>query len=457
MKKIYFFAFILLNLLNSCSSDSPEANDLTASFTLSATTVNVGDDIKVTNKSTSSKEIVSYTFNFGNETSSTEKEPTFYYPRAGEYNVKLVIKDSNGNVATSTIKVTVTEENSFLLTNQLVGGSDVYPIEIGIYDNKIFYTESYRSVTTSTPSYYRHVEFDDAARTFNTKIITEKNGNSGHAQTTFLSNGKKLVNVIQSMPSYLGSIETEFNADWSLIQSYSNSQIIYGSVKNNDQYLFYGAYEKNPAIEIRNSEGKLVSRKTYEGTIKNAFIGSLIKTGTTYVAFGGKYETSTTGPFQNYKPLVLFLNENLEITSQKTFDTSTLKDIVLDFNGLNGAFKIIKLSNGNLALYSHNELRIATAQGEELKLIKLSNNGNIQSLIEIDNGFIASSFQRLEKFDNNGNVLKSISYPGFYNPGFVKKGDLYYFAAGCGTSYQNISVAEIKIGAVDSNLNFKKI
>jgi hypothetical protein len=115
------------------------------------------------------------------------------------------------------------------------------------------------------------------------------------------------------------------------------------------------------------------------------------------------------------------------------------------------------LTNGNLALYSHNELRITTGQGDELKLIKLSNTGNIQGIIEIENGFIASSFQRLEKYDNSGNVLKSISYPGLYNSGFVKKGDLYYFAAGCGSSYENISVLEIKLGAVDANLNFKKI
>lgn len=457
MKKIYFFAFILSSLLNSCSSDTTEENNLAATFTLSATTVNVGDDIKVTNTSTSSKEIISFNFNFGNETSSTEKEPTFYYSRPGEYNVKLVIKDVNGTVATSTIKVTVTRENSLLLTNQLVGGSDVYPIEIGLHDNKIFYTESYRSVTTSTPSYYRHVEYDEATKAFSTKIIAEKNGNSGHSQTTYLDNGNKIVNIIQSMSYYVGSIEAEFSADWGPVQSNSSSSTIYGSIKNNDQYYFYGSYGNNPAIEIRNKDGKLVSRKTYESVLKNAFIGNLIKTGTTYIAFGGKYEKSTSSPFTNYKPLVLFLNENFEITSQKTFETSTLKDIVLDWNSFNGSFKTIKLTNGNLAFYSHNELRITTAQGDELKLIKLENNHHINGLIEVDNGFIASVFQKLQKYDNNGNLVKSVDYPGFNNSGFVKKGDLYYFAAGCGTSYQNISIFEIKLGAVDSNLVFKKI
>ncbi|PAM92245.1 hypothetical protein B4N84_25920 [Flavobacterium sp. IR1] len=456
MKKIYFFTFILLNLLSSCSSDSSEEeNKLVATFTLSATTVNVGDDIKVTNTSTPGNEIISYSFNFGNETVSTEKEPTFYYSRPGDYNVKLVIKNANGTVATSTIKVTVTEENPFLVKNEVVGGSDVYPIEIGIHDNKIFYTEAYRSVIASSTRYYRHVEYDEATKTFDTKIITEKYGNSGHAETIYLDNGHKIVNVIQSNSSYIGSIESEFTADWNITQSNSTSGTIYGSVKNHDQYYFYGSYDKSPAIEIRNNEGKFVSRKTYENTIQNGFIGNIIKTGNTYVAFGGKYETSSTSAFTNYKAFLLFLNENLEITSQKTFDTSTLKDPTLNWNALNSSLKVIKLTNGNLALYSHSELRLTTAGGDEL--IKLPNSANVERIIEIENGFIAARFQKLEKYDNNGNILKSISYPGFINSGFVKKGDLYYFAAACSTSYQGYSVYEIKLGAVDANLTFKKI
>lgn len=464
MKKIYFFTFILLNILSSCSSDSPgeEKNNLVAAFTLSATKVNIGDDIKVTNNSTSDKEIVSYSFNFGDETVSTEKEPTFYYSRAGNYTVRLVIKDANGTVATSFISVTVSEENTFLLKNPLPEGSSVFPIEIGIHDNKIFYTEAYSSVKPSTNSYYRHVEYDAATKTFDTKIISEKVVNSGHAQTTYLNNGNILVNIIQSMSYYIGSSESEFSADWNSIQSNSTSGTIHGSLKNNDQYYFYGSYSKNPAIEIRNNEGKFVSRKTYESTIQNAFIGNLIKTGNTYVAFGGKYETSTTSEFTNYRPLVLFLNENLEITSQKTFDKSTIKDMQAeqDWNSFNGSFKVIKLTNGNLALYSHNELRVTTAEGEELKLIKMPTSSagtGVQSIIETENGFIASGFQKLEKYDNSGNVVKSISYAGSFNGGFAKKGDLYYFVIAIDTSYENFSIREVRLGAVDANLTFKKI
>lgn len=458
MKKIYIFTFILLNLLTSCSSDNEEGNKLQAVINLSATTVSVGDEIKVINLSTSSAEIASYEFNFGNNETSTEKEPTFYYSRPGQYDVRLTIKDVNGATSSTTLRVTVAENISFLVENQNPGGSDAFAIETGIYDNKIFYTEAIRYVTTLTPSYYRHIEYDETSKTFTTKLIAEKTYNSGRAHTTFLSNGNKIVTFVESLSGSISLKEAELNSTWASVRLDNYSNTIYGSLKNNDQFLFYGSYDKNPAIEVRNSAGQFVSRKTYETQIKNAFIGDLIKTGTTYVAFGGKYEASTTNDFMNYKPLILFFNENLELTSQKTFETGYLGIRLKTWNDLNGSFKIRKLSNGNLAAYSHDEVRITTAQGEELQLISLNEiNTSIQGLIEVENGFIISRSIKLEKYDNSGKLLKSISYGGFSNSGFVKKGDLIYFAASCGYPFENYSVSKTVIGAVDSNLVFKKI
>ncbi|WP_409415378.1 PKD domain-containing protein [Flavobacterium sp. PS2] len=459
MKKIYFFTFILLNLLNSCSSnDDSEKNKLTASFKLSATKVNIGDEIKVTNLSTSSAEIASYTFVFGNNVKSTEKEPTFYYSESGEYTVSLTIIDVNGAASSTSIKVSVTNENSLLVENKNPGGSDTYPLEIGIHDNKIFYTEAIRSVLTSNSSFYRHLEYDDVTRTFTTKVIAQKGINSGHAQTIFLNNGNKIVTFVESI-NYIGHKEVELNSDWNSIRADNYSyKTIYGSLQNNDQYYFYGSYSQNPAIEIRNSAGQFVSRKTYENTLKNAFIGNLIKTGNTYIAFGGKYDTSQTEAFTNYKPILLFLNENLEITNQKIFETGNLKKVGQSWNNLNGSFIVRKLTNGNLVLYSHNELRITTDQGEQLNVITFQNSDSyIQGLIEVENGFIVSSAYKLEKYDNNGTLIKSVRYQGSGNSGFVKKGDLIYFAAGYGASYENYSLNKAALGAMDSNLNFKKI
>lgn len=455
MKKIYFFAFILLNVLNSCSSDTSEETKLVAAFNLSSTIVNIGDEIKVTNLSTSEKEIVSYSFNFGNDETSTEKEPTFYYSQAGNYYVKLIITDIDGKVASHTVRLIVTEENSFLLENQTTVDADVTSLEIGIHDNKIFYTEVYRPILTSGSQFYRNVQYDDVTKTFTTKIIADRITNSGHTQTTFLNNGNRIVTMVESL-NYLGGREAELSSDWSPIRLVSG-QTTYGSIPNNDQFYFYGASNYNPSIEIRNSAGQLVSKKTYENVLKNAFIGDLIKTGNTYVGFGGKYEKSTTNEFQNYKPILLFFNENLELTSYKVFENSSLHNSVNRWNNLNGSFNLVKLSNGNLAVYSHDELRITTALGEEVKLIKFKDSTNLQSLIEVEGGVIVSSTRKLEKYDNTGNLTKSTSYIGSFNTGFVKKGDLIYFATTYSTSYQNYSLYKIKLGAIDSNLVFKKI
>lgn len=460
MNKIYFFAFILLSFLSSCSSsDSPEVQKPVALFTLTSTKFNVGDDIKITNSSTSPVQIVSYAFDFGNNTSSTEKEPTFYYSSVGNYNIKLTIKDANGAVASTTLQVTISDGNSLLVENQNPGGSDTYPLEIGIHDNKIFYTEAFRSVLVSNSSFYRHLEYDDVTKTFTTKVIAEKVVNSGHAKTTFLNNGNKIITFAESI-NYIGLKETELGSEWNSIRldNYTH-KTIYGSLQNNDQYLFYGSYNQDPAIEIRNNAGEFVSRKTYESTLKNAFIGDLIKTGNTYIAFGGKYDaSSSSNAFVNYRQLILFLDENLEITGQKTFDTGGLSTLGQSWNNLNSSFTVRKLSNGNLAMYSHDALRITNAQGEEVQIVTFDNSRSyIQGLIEVENGFIVSNGFKLEKYDNTGKLVKSVSYRGFGVSGFVKKGDLIYFAAGCSSSFGDFSVNTTVLGAIDSNLNFKKI
>ncbi|MCC9018052.1 PKD domain-containing protein [Flavobacterium lipolyticum] len=458
MKKILLLSFILLNLLNSCSSDNSETVKPIASFTLSATIVNIGDEIKVTNTATAGAEIVSYTFNFGNDITSTEKEPTFYYSKPGQYSVSLVVKDANGLSTTNTIGVTVNNLYSFPTQNPITtnNDTDVFPIEIGVYENKIFYTEGYRTILTSSPQLYRHVAYDETTKTFTTKMVAQKMANSGHSHTTFLNNGNKIVTMVESL-NYIGGREVELNSNWEFIKFGNSGQITYGSIQNNNQYYFYGSYAENPSIEIRNNAGQIISRKTYENTLKNAFIGHLIKTGNTYVAFGGKYAPSTTDAFMNYKPLILFLNENLEITNQKIYETGSLNTSLKEWNNLNGFYKVINLTNGNLALYSHNELRITSPQGEELKLIRFNGSGNIQGLIEVDNGFIVSSARKIEKYDNLGNLTKSISSEGTNHSDFVKKGNVIYFAIARPDLYQNYSLYKVRLGAIDSNLTYHKL
>jgi parallel beta-helix repeat protein len=71
-------------------------------------TVNVGDTVTFdAGSSTDNVGIVSYEWDFGDETSGTGKTTTHEYTNAGTYTVTLTVKDAAGNEATDTMVVTV--------------------------------------------------------------------------------------------------------------------------------------------------------------------------------------------------------------------------------------------------------------------------------------------------------------------------------------------------------------
>lgn len=458
MKKNYLLLLIVLSFLVACTDDSGNEQKTVASFILKSTQFNVGDDIKITNTSKSDSEIVSYLYDFGNETSSTEKEPTIYYSKPGEYIIKLTIKDSNGNTQTSSAKVIVNLDDSYFIDT---GGSidtESIPLEIGIKDGKIFITDIHKNINSKY--YFRHVTYSVESYLISYYQFLEKEYNSGRASTTFLDNGNKIINVTQTADSYIWGYN-EINVaknGYNFTEQMHGQKVFYGSLPDKDQYFFYGASGNYPSIEIRNSSGEFNGINQYS-VIENGFIGDLIKNGNTYIAFGGKFDRSSdnTSDFINYQPMMLLFDENLILTGQKTFQFSTLSEKPKKWNDLNGNFTIRKLSNSNFALYSHDNLIIASSTGEMLKTIKVFNsNINTNSLITVEDGFIISTYKQLEKYDNNGNILKTIASKGIQTPGFVKKGDLIYFASAYNSSYNNLPTIRTFFGSIDSNLNYKR-
>lgn len=457
MKKTYLLIVIILSFIVACTNDSENEQKTVASFTLKSTQFNVGDDIKITNTSKSDSEIVSYLYDFGNETSSTEKEPTIYYSEPGEYTIKLTIKDRNGKTKTSSTKVIVTLDDSYFIDT---GGSidtESIPLEIGIKDGKIFITDIHKNINSKY--YFRHVTYSVENYLISYYQFLEKEYNSGRASTTFLNNGNKTINIIQTSDSYLwgyNEINVAKNGYNFTGQMYSK-KVFYGSLPDKDQYYFYGISGNYPSIEVRNSSGEFNGLKQYS-TIENGFIGDLIKNGNTYIAFGGKFDQSTdnTADFINYQHMLLFFDENLALTGQKTLQFSTLSEKPKKWNDLNGNFTIRKLTNGNFALYSHDNLIIISATGEMLKTIKVFNNINTNSLIAVEDGFIISTYKQLQKYDNSGNILKTVASKGIQTPGFIKKGDLIYYASAYNSSYNNLPTIRTFFGAIDSNLNYKK-
>jgi len=84
------------------------SGELQADFTFSPTQPQVGQVVRFTDKSVSRKGTVnSWRWDFGDGATSTAQNPTHSYSRSGKYNVKLTVKDDQGNSDSITKEITV--------------------------------------------------------------------------------------------------------------------------------------------------------------------------------------------------------------------------------------------------------------------------------------------------------------------------------------------------------------
>ncbi len=86
---------------------SPTA--LTADFSFSPAQPEVNQTIQFTDKSTGGGNINSWSWDFGDNATSTVQNPTHKYTRSGNYTVKLTVKDDQGTTNTVSKTVTVLE------------------------------------------------------------------------------------------------------------------------------------------------------------------------------------------------------------------------------------------------------------------------------------------------------------------------------------------------------------
>ncbi len=84
----------------------------TASFTTSATEAEVGVEITFTSTSTDpdTADTLTCSWNFGDNTTSTEVNPKHTYDSAGTYTVTLTVDDGNGGTDTYTTEITIKEK-----------------------------------------------------------------------------------------------------------------------------------------------------------------------------------------------------------------------------------------------------------------------------------------------------------------------------------------------------------
>lgn len=160
-KLLSLVGFMALIALMSCSKDDTKPKP-TASFTVSKTSALVGEEIQFTNTSVNS---TSYTWSFGDGTTSTEESPKKTYSASGVFTVTLAVM-GEGGTASATQDITVTAATIYFMDSSdeilgklvLDGSGTVTTIKdlagmsgVGIaYDaasNKIFTSDFYDADT----------------------------------------------------------------------------------------------------------------------------------------------------------------------------------------------------------------------------------------------------------------------------------------------------------------------
>lgn len=109
MKKLQYILFCAiafsLLILSACKKDETQTNSLTACFSTGNP-----NDLYIRNTitfSSCSQNAVTYSWNFGDGTTSTLQNPTHAFDTTGIFTVTLVVTDNNSNTNTYTQKITI--------------------------------------------------------------------------------------------------------------------------------------------------------------------------------------------------------------------------------------------------------------------------------------------------------------------------------------------------------------
>ncbi len=465
MQKLLLFT--LLFAFISCTEEDIPEEIVTSCFEVSKTNVRVGEEIQITN---CSKGAVEYKYIFGNGKTSTERAPSISYDVGGDYAIELEVKAESGKVHFSQKIISVDSiENNYLYPTSILGDT-FFPIEFGFDDGKFFYIEASWNGLTGARNVYNYREIDQSYNFLDKKFLADRLYNGSRASITNLSNGGRIVSIVRSLTDRIGVKEVRLGENWdnAAIGNYL-WKVTHGSLAVDNKYIHYGAHRildsgnpdfslyKSPSIEIRNDLGEILERKTYY-EIEQGFIGDLIKVGDGYIGFGGVTDPLTFSTFENYRPLVVFLDANFELTSHRIYSNTDVSNKIVSFNELNGSYHIIQLTNNNLVLYSHNEFRIIDSNGNELMKETFPNKGNIQGLLSLgDKGFVLTTPDHMKKFDLNGSLIKSLRFNGEYTPRLLLNNNNIFFVSGYSTTDlfegSGYSVIKIFFGAVDMDLN----
>ncbi len=147
-KSGYFYPTLTVTDQDGCTSSAGgsalQVNGPNADFMPSASLIPPGGDVWFYNYTTETGGYPTYLWDFGDNTNSTEDNPSKNYPNKGIYTVKLLVKDDNGcsDSAKKQIKVSSVSA-SFTFTTSFVNNSGCPPVIARFTNTSVNATSSY--------------------------------------------------------------------------------------------------------------------------------------------------------------------------------------------------------------------------------------------------------------------------------------------------------------------------
>lgn len=459
MKKYYFLG-ISLFLVLACSKDAMEPINenpgeevaLQACFEISSLTLNVGEMLQITN---CSEGATSYLFDFGNGKTSEAENPSINFGEGGTYTILLTITNDKEETATFSKSVTVQVVEALYLFPEIPEGFTGFPLETGInpVTGNIYSIEIYQDNTGPLGSKFYYREFDENYMYAST-YIADKPYNSASAFMNIYPDGDKNFVFARTLGGLYGTQEVNYNSTWAFINAINDaSSHSYGFLQSGSNYLYYGTQEDagifKASVEARNSSGDSFEVVLHNFGPADAMIGDMIAVTDGYIAFGAVFTKNVSLPYvSNYKPLLIFMDASLNVTSHVIFEDTELTSQVSSFNDLNGSYHLEQLSSGALVMYANGELLVTDATGNTVSSTFFSDTENNQALVALDDSFIISTDLYLRKYNASGAVLNEIKYNGNYMPELLKIENTLFFVAG----YDVESEVKLFYGACDFDL-----
>ncbi|WP_299157859.1 PKD domain-containing protein [uncultured Eudoraea sp.] len=462
MKKIYFL-IILAAFFTSCSKDTspsepdnPDPNSkLVACFEMSKEILLVGENLQISNCSVGA---IAYSYNLGNGETRTEENPTVVYGKPGDYTIALTVSNEAMETKTFSQQILVNDAvvQDFFIFPEIADGFNGIPMETGVNQvNGLIYSIELLEDLAGTGGakfYYRELDENYLS---SSNYLADKPYNSNSAFVNFYPSGNMNFVFSRTLDGLYGTQEVTYNNAWNFMNGISPStKHSYGFLAEGTNFYYFGTAEDvgiyKAAVETRNSSGDAFAVVLNSFGDADSMIGDMIKVENGYLAFGAVFSKNDTNPkITNYKPLLIFFDIGLNVTSHVIYEDSVLDSKISSANDLNGSYHLEQLSNGNIAMYANGELTVANATGAKIASSYFEGTKNNQAMVSLGDSFVLSSDENLRKFDQNGSQIKELNYPGNYLPEILNKNGNLFFIAGFDIE------GEVKLlyGLTDNDLN----